>query len=159
MIPRLYKIIDKCQKVIWVQVTVRLQRGRTWGILPSFCVLANSVYNIIPNHSVVILPKINAIRWPDWIVNIFKYNFDTVFPVCRWCEMANCVICLGQKGPLSEEERKAEVTPKGLGTIESACWYRQDDVAERLLPLHWESKWKCRNLTLNTGSISSRQWI
>lgn len=78
--------------------------------------------------------------------------------------MANtCIICLGQNGPLSDDEKVLKITDRGLATLKHACQERRDDVAERLLPIleqtdknfqiHFHSK--CRRDYTNSKNIAS----
>ena len=46
-----------------------------------------------------------------------------------------CVICNGARGCLSDKEKATKLTTKGLETLLAACEDRQDEIAQKLVPL------------------------
>jgi len=48
---------------------------------------------------------------------------------------STCIFCNGEKGPLTDIEKKIKITEKGLQTLLKSCEERQDEVAEFILPL------------------------
>ena len=46
-----------------------------------------------------------------------------------------CVICNGANGCLSHKEKTPKLTTKGLETLLTACEDRQDEIAQKLVPL------------------------